>query len=116
MHGPRAGSRDKTVVQGLLEPGGQKLKAASIGRLLAFVVIVSIAWGTFAFANAGGEETGKLEHQVTLEGKSGANLLLARWYNENRLLFALAVTATMAVLGIVVGQVTEFALRVMGVR
>jgi len=86
-------------------------------RALAVVVIACIASGLITLAIAGGgEETGKLEHTVSLEGKSGATLLLAKWYNENRLLYALVVTATMAVLGIVVGQITEFTLRMMGVR
>ena len=88
-----------------------------IKRVLVVVVTVSIASGIISLAIAGGgEEAGKLEHKVSLEGKTGANLLLARWYNENRLVYALVVTATMAVLGIVVGQITEFTLRIMGVR
>ena len=86
-------------------------------RVLALVVVASIASGVITLAIAGGgEETGKLEHKVSLEGKSGPGLLLAKWYNENRLVYALVVTATMAVLGIVVGQITEFTLRLIGVR
>jgi hypothetical protein len=85
--------------------------------MLALVMVVSIASGIVSLAIAGGgEDTGKLEHKVSLEGKTGANLLLARWYNENRLVYALVVTATMAVLGIVVGQITEFTLKILGVR
>ena len=86
-------------------------------RVLAVVAMATIASGLITLAIAGGgEETGKLEHTVSLEGKSGASLLLARWYNENRLVYALVVTATMAILGIVVGQITEFTLRLIGVR
>ena len=88
-----------------------------VKRVLAVVVMASLASGIISLAIAGGgEETGKLEHQVSLEDKSGLTLIMARWYNENRLVYALVVTATMAVLGIVVGQITEFALRIMGVR
>ena len=93
------------------------MNATVIKRVLAIVVMASIASGIISLATAGGgEETGKLTYEVSLEGKTGVNLLLATWYNENRLLYALVVTATMAFLGIVVGQITEFALRIMGVR
>jgi hypothetical protein len=95
------------------------VKTPFILGILAVVLTASIALtavSVIALASDGEEETGKLDHVVTLEGKSGVNLLLARWYNENRLVYALVVTATMAVLGIVVGQVTEFGLRLIGVR
>jgi hypothetical protein len=86
--------------------------------VLAAVLTFGLALsGIVAPAIAGGDhEEGKLEHVVPLEGKTGINLLLATWYNENRLLFALVTTATMAVLGIVVGQVTESVLKLVGVR
>jgi hypothetical protein len=89
-----------------------------VKRIAAVALTVVIAWGIFtlAIAGGGGEETGELKHVVSLEGKTGVNLLMAKWYNENRLLYALAVTATMAVLGIAVGQLTEFVLRIIGVR
>ncbi len=93
------------------------MNASLIKRVLTLVVTVSIASGIITLAIAGGgQETGKLTHEVSLEGKTGVNLLLARWYNENRLAYALVVTATMAVLGIVVGRITEFTLRIIGVR
>jgi acetyl-CoA acetyltransferase len=93
------------------------VKSPVLKRVLAVVVMASIASGLITLAIAGGgEETGKLEHAVSLEGKTGLTLLLAKWYNENRLVYALVVTATMAVLGIVVGQITEFTLRLIGVR
>jgi hypothetical protein len=88
-----------------------------IKRVTALVVMAVLASGVITVAIAGGgEDTGKLEHKVSLEGKTGVNLLLAKWYNENRLVYALVVTATMAVLGIVVGQITELTLRLIGVR
>ncbi|UCG52900.1 MAG: hypothetical protein JSW58_04910 [Candidatus Latescibacterota bacterium] len=79
------------------------------GIVMAVVVAPALAGG-------GHDEEGKLEHVVSLEGKSGVNLILARWYNENRVLYALVVTATMALLGIVVGQVTEWVLKLVGVK
>jgi len=82
--------------------------------LTAGFILVSVV--APVLAGGGHEDAGKLEHVVPLEGKSGINLLLATWYNENRLLFALVTTATMAFLGIVVGQVTESILKLIGVK
>ncbi|MGD8414659.1 MAG: hypothetical protein PVF33_10520 [Candidatus Latescibacterota bacterium] len=93
------------------------MSSPAFKRVIALVVVAGLAGGLFALAMAGGgEETGKLEHKVSLDGKSGVSLLLAQWYNENRLVYALVVTATMAILGIVVGQITELTLRLIGVR
>lgn len=61
-------------------------------------------------------ESGELEHKVDLENQSGINLIIARLYNDNRLLFALAVTATMAVMGIIIGQIAGFLLRILGLK
>ena len=61
-------------------------------------------------------ESGELEHKVDLDTQSGINLVIARLYNDNRLLFALAVTATMAVMGVIIGQITGFILRILGLK
>ncbi len=66
---------------------------------------------------AGGHgETGKLEHRVSTENKSGLNLFLSKLYNDHRLLYSLVVTFTMAILGIVVAQVTDFVLKLLGAK
>lgn len=62
------------------------------------------------------EETGKLEHKVDVENQSGVNLVIATLYNENRLLFALVVTATMAVVGVIIGQVAGVFLKLVGLK
>lgn len=94
------------------------MNSSRLKSVLVIALMASLAMGAFTLALPGGghDETGKLEHVVTLEGKTGVSLLMARWYNENRLLYALVVTATMAVLGIVVGQVTELMLKLFGVK
>lgn len=95
------------------------MKKPAIKGMLAVVLAASIALAAvaaIAWAGGGEEETGKLEHVVSLEGKSGAMLLMAKWYNEDRLIYALVVTASMALLGIVVGQVTELVLRMIGIK
>ena len=68
-------------------------------------------------AIAGGHgDTGKLKYVVSEEGKTGISLILAKLYNNNRLLYALVVTFTMAFLGMIVAQVTELILKTVGVR
>lgn len=67
-------------------------------------------------AGDGHGETDELKHKVELEGKSGFNLFLAKTYNDNRPVYALLVTAIMAILGIAVGQITGLVLRLLGVR
>ncbi|MEW5994444.1 MAG: hypothetical protein AB1744_08605 [Candidatus Zixiibacteriota bacterium] len=86
---------------------------------LAFItIVITIATMLCAVsASAGGhEETGKLEHRVTTEGKSGLNLWLSELYNDQRLLYSLVVTLTMAILGICVAQLTELFLRLAGAK
>jgi ABC-type phosphate/phosphonate transport system permease subunit len=61
-------------------------------------------------------ETGELQHKVDLDNQTGINLIIARLYNDNRLLFALAVTATMAIMGVIIGQITGFILRILGLK
>ncbi len=98
--------------------GGEK--APVFGALfligLYFGVIVAASlYPAFVFAE-GHEEAGDLEHKVDLENKSGINLIIAKLYNDNRLLFALAVTVTMAAVGIIIGQVTGVLLRLLGLK
>lgn len=64
----------------------------------------------------GHEESGKLEHRVDLENKSGINLFIGKLYNDHRVLFALVVTFTMAVMGIIIGQAAGYLLRLCGLR
>jgi hypothetical protein len=95
------------------------MKSTDYLRLLITLMIISV---TIVFltapvlAGGGHGETGTLEHVVSLEGKTGLSLLLAELYNDNRLLYALVVTATMAFLGAVVAQITEFVLKLMGIK
>jgi len=83
--------------------------------LFLLAILLVLSYPTKVFADEHGE-SGELEHKVDLEGKSGVNLIIGRLYNENRLLFALAVTATMAVMGVIIGQITGFILRILGLK
>ena len=95
------------------------MKSTDCLRLLITLLIISITIACLAapiLAGGGHGDTGTLEHVVSLEGKTGLSLLLAELYNDNRLLYALVVTATMAFLGAVVAQITEFVLKLIGLR
>ena len=85
---------------------------------MAVAATAIIALGIVALAVLGsvGEGAEQLGHRVSLEEKTGVVLLLANWYNESRLVYALVVTGAMAILGVVVGQITELALKIIGVR
>lgn len=91
-------------------------------QLIAYITILFILSAMLAFfypANAFADEhgeSGELQHKVDLEGKTGLSLIIGRLYNDNRLLFALAVTGTMAVMGVIIGQVTGFILRILGLK
>ncbi len=89
-------------------------------NLLAIMLIAGLfAAGAITPALASGDghgDTEELKYEVDLEGKTGFNLFLAETYNNNRLLYALVVTAVMAVMGTVVAQITELVLRLIGVR
>ncbi|UCE66471.1 MAG: hypothetical protein JSU85_00220 [Candidatus Zixiibacteriota bacterium] len=101
------------------KPVGEEKSALSGALLLAGLFMGAIVMVSFypAIVFAGGhEDTGDLDHKVDLENQSGINLLIAKLYNDHRLLFALAVTATMAVVGIVIGQVTGILLRFLGLK
>lgn len=95
------------------------MKSTGYLRLLITLLIISVTIAclvTPVFAGGGHGDTGTLEHVVSLEGKTGLSLLLAELYNDNRLIYALVVTATMAFLGAIVAQLTEFVLKMMGIK
>lgn len=86
---------------------------------VVFVAMMAMAAGQLVpppvFAG-GDHDNEKLEHVVPLDGKSGISLLMARWYNENRLLYALVVTAAMALFGFLIGRATELVLKLIGLK
>jgi hypothetical protein len=49
--------------------------------------------------------------QVSLTGLSGMNLFFAGWYNDNKWVFALLVTVTMGVIGVIIAFVTDIFLK-----
>ncbi|MEP0829157.1 MAG: hypothetical protein HRF51_11605 [bacterium] len=82
--------------------------AVILASILLFPLILS--------AGDDHEEGGDLDYVVPTDNLSGLSLFLADLYNEHRLLYALIVTATMALLGILVALVTDYLLRLIGFR
>lgn len=75
--------------------------------------------GTFcsvALAGGGHGEDAAISEIVDTQGKSGLSLFLANLYNDHRLMYALLVTATMAVLGMIVAQIADLVLRAVGAQ
>ncbi len=69
-----------------------------------------------ALAGGGHGDTGVTINRVSTEGHTGLSLSLIDLYNNNRLVYALLVTAVMATLGIIVGQLTEIVIRISGMQ
>ena len=68
-----------------------------------------------ALAAAGGHgDTGELEYRIDTEDLSGISLFLANLYNDNRLLFAIVATSSMAILGAIIAIGTEYVLKLAG--
>ena len=85
-------------------------------RILAVALVCCIVLlPVLVFAGGHGEDE-EIAQVISTEGKTGVSLFLINLYNDHRLLYALLVTATMAFLGMVVGQVTEMILRAFGIR
>lgn len=84
------------------------LLAVILASILIFPLILS--------AGDDHEEGGNLDYVVPTDSLSGLSLFLADLYNEHRLLYALIVTATMALLGILVALITDYLLRLIGFR
>jgi len=78
--------------------------------LLAAVVAVS---ATEVSAGDHGSDD-ELEHRVQVEDLSGFNRWLGELYNDNRWLFAVVVTATMALMGTVIALVADVVLKRLG--
>jgi len=83
------------------------------GVILALMLAVVIP---AAYAGGGHGEDVAISETVDTAGKSGVGLFLANLYNDQRLLYALLVTGTMAVLGMFVAQVADLVLRVLGAQ
>ncbi|MCX7737298.1 MAG: hypothetical protein N2319_11370 [Candidatus Kapabacteria bacterium] len=82
--------------------------------LYSSLYLVFIFFPTYlAFAGGGGEGE-PIPNQVPLDNLSGISLWLAQLYNDDKLLFALLVTATMGIVGYLIGVLTDLVLKIFG--
>lgn len=84
--------------------------------LIVLIAILIFFFPVILSAGDDHEEGGDLEYVVPTDSLSGISLFLANLYNEHRLLYALIVTGTMALLGILVALITDYLLRLIGFR
>jgi hypothetical protein len=92
-----------------------KFRHALPGRLLAILLCCLLIAPVTVFAGGHGEDE-QVAQVISTEGKSGVSLFLIDLYNDHRMLYALLVTAVMAVLGMVVATGTEIVLRTVGLK
>ena len=85
-------------------------------RLMVVLLCCLILLPITLLAGGGHGEDEEVSQVISTEGKTGVSLFLITMYNDHRLIFALMVTAVMAILGMTVASVTEVFLRAIGVR
>ncbi|MCP4685565.1 MAG: hypothetical protein GY867_08960 [bacterium] len=85
-----------------------------LGLLTLFCSLVLVS--ATAWAGGGHGEDADISETVDVDGKSGVSLFLANLYNDHRFLYALLVTAVMAILGMAVAQVADVVLRAVGAQ
>jgi bacteriorhodopsin len=73
-----------------------------------------LLWSLPTLASEG--PTTALEHRAATTGLSGATLFLTNLYNDRRLAFAIFITVTMAVCGIVIAFTVDTVLSSLGLK
>lgn len=72
----------------------------------------------FLFPNyclaSGGHEGEPIPGKVPLDKLSGISLWLAQLYNDDKVLFAILVTASMGLIGLIIGNITDLILKIFG--
>ncbi len=72
-------------------------------------LVTAVCW-----ASEGLDVPEPLDKKIALEKLSGLNLIVARLYNDNLILYALACTVLMAVVGVVIAFGTDLLLKAIG--
>ena len=85
-------------------------------KLMVVLLCCLILLPITLLAGGGHGEDEEVSRVISTEGKSGISLFFVTMYNDHRLIFALMVTAIMAILGMAVATVTDVFLRAVGVR
>ncbi len=94
------------------------LKRILSTALLSIVLVCTIPVVDQAARTAIASEKQETALSMTIDTKklSGINLVIARMYNEDRVLYAAMVTIVMAVLGTVLAFLTDLVLKALGLE
>ncbi len=83
--------------------------------LLLFCFLFSCAYNNlYAGGGIGGKQEAALTQKIDTKGLSGINLIIAKMYNDDRLLYAISVTLVMALLGSIMAFGTDLILKHFG--
>ena len=88
------------------------MKLKEFKSVLPWLLILVVLF-PFSFF-LGVEKEGLLKMHVDTSNLEGIRLWLTNLYNDNRFLFALVVTVTMASVGVIIAFVTDFILKLVG--
>lgn len=84
-------------------------------RIFFYFLLITLYLIQHSFAFAGGGHEGEpIPGTVRLDKLSGISLWLAQLYNDDKLLFAILVTVSMGVIGLIIGNLTDFILKIFG--
>lgn len=78
-------------------------------------MIVGHSNDAYAFP-AAHKQDGSFENKVNTSNLSGIEYIIANIYNNNRLMYAIVVTAVMAILGTVMSYLTDLVLKALGLE
>lgn len=83
-------------------------------RIIFSVLYLLLIFFPSYLAFAHGAEGEPIPDTVPLDKLSGITLWLAQLYNDDKLLFALLVTVTMGIVGLLLGLLTDLFLKLFG--
>ena len=91
---------------------------SNMPQIVIIILTSFIVLFCFLPAFAGGDEggSGSLDNKVPVENQNGINLWLAVLYNDHRFLFAIVVTFSMAVMGMIIGYLSNAVLKKIGLK
>jgi ABC-type phosphate/phosphonate transport system permease subunit len=83
-------------------------------RIAHTVLYLSFIFFPSYLALAHGGEGEPIPDKVPLDKLSGITLWLAQLYNDEKVLFAILVTVTMGIVGLILGVLTDLFLKIFG--
>ena len=84
-----------------------------VHHLYLLLVTITLFCPSYLFAGEKGNENA-ITNKVDTSNLSGISLWLVNLYNEERVVFALVVTLSMAVIGILIAKIADLVLKLVG--